>query len=326
MNSHSVIPSKLQQLRELSVVVADTGDFEAVKRLRPVDCTTNPTLVRKALDLPVYAETIDRELAWARTRSGDDAALVEEVADRLTIAVGSALAGLIPGQVSTEVDADRAHDTEATVKKAHKFIDMYAQRGIGRERVLIKVAATWEGVEAARQLQRDGIDCNLTLIFNRSQALACSEAGAFLISPFVGRILDWHVARGDTPASIDADPGVVFVRGVYDEFKRRGSSTVVMGASFRSTAQIEALAGCDRLTISPDLLEKLQAETGELPRKLAPGQAETNTHAPIDAARFAADLAADPMATEKLGDGIAAFAKDLTGLRQTLAERLSASA
>jgi transaldolase len=325
VNSNST-PSKLQQLRELSVVVADTGDFEAVKRLRPVDCTTNPTLVRKALDLPVYAEAIDKELAWARTQSGDRAALIEEVADRLTIAVGTALAGLIPGRVSTEVDADQAHDAEATVRKAHKFIDMYAQRGIGRERVLIKVAATWEGVEAARRLQRDGIDCNLTLIFNRTQALACSEAGAFLISPFVGRILDWYVARGDTPASIEVDPGVVFVRGVYDEFKRRGSSTVVMGASFRSTAQIEALAGCDRLTISPDLLEKLDAETGELRRQLVPGMAEAGTAAPIDAARFAADLAADPMATEKLRDGIAAFAKDLAGLRQTLAERLSAAA
>jgi len=315
--------SKLQQLRELSVVVADTGDFDAVKRLRPVDCTTNPTLVRKALDLPVYAQAIDKELDWARSQSGDQEALVEEVADRLTIAVGAALVGLVPGRVSTEVDADQAHDTEATVKKAHKFIDMYAARGIGRERVLIKVAATWEGVEAARRLQRDGIDCNLTLIFNRTQALACSEAGAFLISPFVGRILDWYVARGEVPANIDADPGVVFVRGVYDEFKRRGSSTVVMGASFRSTAQIEALAGCDRLTISPELLEKLEAETGELPRKLSPGKAEAATATPIDAARFAEDLAADPMATEKLRDGIAAFAKDLVGLRQTIADRLS---
>ena len=326
MTSISTSASKLQQLRELSVVVADTGDFDAVKRLRPVDCTTNPTLVRKALDLPVYADAIEKELAWARTQSGDSQALVEEVVDRLTIAVGSALAGLVPGRVSTEVDADLAHDTEATVKKAHKFIDMYAARGIGRERILIKVAATWEGVEAARQLQRDGIDCNLTLIFNRTQALACSEAGAFLISPFVGRILDWYVARGETPASIDADPGVVFVRGVYDEFKRRGSSTVVMGASFRSTAQIEALAGCDRLTISPDLLEKLEAETGELPRKLSPGKPEPNTDAPVDAARFARDLADDQMATEKLRDGIAAFAKDLVGLRQTIADRLSAAA
>ena len=319
-------PSKLQQLRELSVVVADTGDFDAVKRLRPVDCTTNPTLVRKALDLPVYAEAIETELAWARTQSGDTQALVVEVVDRLTIAVGAALAGLVPGRVSTEVDADQAHDTVATVKKAHKFIDMYAARGIGRERVLIKVAATWEGVEAARQLQRDGIDCNLTLIFNRTQALACSEAGAFLISPFVGRILDWYVARGEVPASIDADPGVVFVRGVYDEFKRRGSPTVVMGASFRSTAQIEALAGCDRLTISPDLLEKLESETGELPRKLSPGNVEANTATPINADSFAADLAADAMATEKLRDGIAAFAKDLAGLRATIAARLADTA
>ena len=324
MSSTSPSPSKLQQLRELSVVVADTGDFDAVKRLRPVDCTTNPTLVRKALDLPVYADAIEKELAWARTQTGDRDALVEEVVDRLTIAVGTALAGLVPGRVSTEVDADQAHDTAATVKKAHKFVDMYAQRGVGREKILIKVAATWEGVEAARQLQRDGIDCNLTLIFNRTQALACSEAGAFLISPFVGRILDFFVARGEVPASIDEDPGVVFVRGVYEEFKRRGSSTVVMGASFRSTAQIEALAGCDRLTISPDLLEKLDADHGELPRKLSPGKAEAGTFEPINAARFAADLVEDAMATEKLRDGIAAFAKDLVGLRQTIADRLSA--
>ena len=326
MHPTSTSPSKLQQLRELSVVVADTGDFDAVKRLRPVDCTTNPTLVRKALDLPVYADAIEKELAWARTQSGDRDALVEEVVDRLTIAVGTALAGLVPGRVSTEVDADQAHDTAATVEKAHKFVDMYAERGVGREKILIKVAATWEGVEAARQLQRDGIDCNLTLIFNRTQALACSEAGAFLISPFVGRILDWFVARGETPASIDEDPGVVFVRGVYDEFKRRDSPTVVMGASFRSTAQIEALAGCDRLTISPDLLEKLETDNGELPRKLSPGKAEAISVTAIDAARFAADLADDAMATEKLRDGIAAFAKDLVGLRQTIADRLSAPA
>ena len=325
----TVVPahrSRLQQLRDMSVVVADTGDFNAVKRLRPVDCTTNPTLVRKALELPVYADAIERELAWARRQSGDPAALVEEVVDRLTIAVGAALAGLVPGRVSTEVDADLAHDTAATVRKAHKYIEMYAARGIGRERVLIKVASSWEGVEAARQLQRDGIDCNLTLIFNRSQALACSEAGAFLISPFVGRILDWHVARGDVPATIDADPGVVFVRGVYDEFKRRGSATVVMGASFRSTAQIEALAGCDRLTIAPDLMEKMDAEGGELLCRLSPVKAEGGTFEAIDAAKFAADLAADPMATDKLRDGIAAFAKDLIGLRETIAERLSVTA
>ncbi len=311
-------PSKLSQLRELSVVVADTGDYDAIKRLQPVDCTTNPTLVKKALDLPVYAELIERELAWGRQQSGDREAVVHAVADRLTIGVGALLSTLVPGRVSTEVDADQAYDTAATVAKARQFIQMYADAGVPREKILIKIAATWEGVEAARILQAEGIDCNLTLIFNPTQALACSEAGAFLISPFVGRILDWYVANGQTPASIDEDPGVKFVRGVYAEFKRRGSSTVVMGASFRSTAQIEALAGCDRLTISPDLLEKLDADHGELPRKLVAGAADGTAVTPIDAAKFAADLAADPMATEKLATGIEAFAKDLEALRERI--------
>lgn len=311
-------PSKLSQLRELSVVVADTGDYDAIKRLQPVDCTTNPTLVKKALDLPVYAELIERELAWGRQQSGDREAVVHAVADRLTIGVGALLSTLVPGRVSTEVDADQAYDTAATVAKARQFIQMYADAGVPREKILIKIAATWEGVEAARILQTEGIDCNLTLIFNPTQALACSEAGAFLISPFVGRILDWYVANGQTPASIDEDPGVKFVRGVYAEFKRRGSSTVVMGASFRSTAQIEALAGCDRLTISPDLLEKLDADHGALPRKLVAGAADGVAVTPIDAAKFAADLAADPMATEKLATGIEAFAKDLEALRERI--------
>ncbi|QII27859.1 transaldolase [Stenotrophomonas maltophilia] len=315
-------PSKLSQLRELSVVVADTGDYEAIKRLQPVDCTTNPTLVKKALDLPVYAELIERELAWGRQQSGDRETVVHAVADRLTIGVGALLSTLVPGRVSTEVDADQAHDTAATVAKARQFIQMYADAGVPREKILIKIAATWEGVEAARVLQAEGIDCNLTLIFNPTQALACSEAGAFLISPFVGRILDWYVANGQSPANIDEDPGVVFVRGVYAEFKRRGSPTVVMGASFRSTAQIEALAGCDRLTISPDLLEKLDADHGALPRKLVAGAAEAVQVTPIDAATFAADLAADPMATEKLATGIDAFAKDLEALRQRIREAL----
>ncbi|UQA23282.1 transaldolase [Stenotrophomonas sp. NY11291] len=315
-------PSKLSQLRELSVVVADTGDYDAIKRLQPVDCTTNPTLVKKALDLPVYAELIERELAWGRQQSGDREAVVHAVADRLTIGVGALLSTLVPGRVSTEVDADQAYDTAATVAKARQFIQMYADADVPREKILIKIAATWEGVEAARILQAEGIDCNLTLIFNPTQALACSEAGAFLISPFVGRILDWYVANGQTPASIDEDPGVKFVRGVYAEFKRRGSSTVVMGASFRSTAQIEALAGCDRLTISPDLLEKLDADHGELPRKLVAGAADGVAVTPIDAAKFAADLAADPMATEKLATGIDAFAKDLQGLRERIRSEL----
>ena len=318
----STTPSKLAQLRELSVVVADTGDYDAIKRLQPVDCTTNPTLVKKALDLPVYADLIARELAWGREQGGERESVVNAVADRLTVGVGTLLSTLVPGRVSTEVDADKSHDTEATIAKARRFVQMYADAGVPREKILIKIAATWEGIEAARVLQAEGIDCNLTLIFNPTQALACSEAGAFLISPFVGRILDWYVANGQAPASIDEDPGVVFVRGVYAEFKRRGSPTVVMGASFRSTAQIEALAGCDRLTISPDLLEKLDAEHGDLPRALVAGSAETVATPPIDGARFAADLAADPMATEKLATGIEAFAKDLESLRARIRAEL----
>ena len=314
--------SKLAQLRGLSVVVADTGDYDAIKRLRPVDCTTNPTLVRKALDLPVYAGLIERELQWGRAQAGDRNEVAKAVVDRLTIGVGAMLAELVPGRVSTEVDADQAHDTEATIAKARQFIAMYAAAGVPRDKVLIKIAATWAGVEATRVLQAEGIDCNLTLIFNPTQALACSEAGAFLISPFVGRILDWYVAHGQAPASIDEDPGVRFVRGVYAEFKRRGSPTVVMGASFRSTAQIEALAGCDRLTISPDLLEKLDADHGELPRKLVAGAAEAVNVAVIDEAQFDADMAADPMATEKLATGIDAFTKDLQTLRQRILDEL----
>ncbi|MCD9004786.1 transaldolase [Luteimonas sp. XNQY3] len=316
--------SKLEQLRELSVVVADTGDAEAIARLKPVDCTTNPTLVRKALDLPIYADLVERELERAADLDGDIDTIARTVVDRLTVGVGRKLAALVPGRISTEVDADLSFDTEATIAKARQFIEMYQDAGVSRERVLIKIAATWEGIRAARELQREDIDCNLTLIFNRTQAIACAEAGVFLISPFVGRILDWHVARGEVPATIDDDPGVRFVRDVYAEFKRRGSPTVVMGASFRSTAQIEALAGCDRLTISPDLLDELAAAHGELPRKLKAGDDEGEIAPPVDAARYAADLAADPMATEKLQGGIAAFARDLDALRATIAQRLQA--
>jgi transaldolase len=314
--------SKLSQLRELSVVVADTGDYAAIEKLRPVDCTTNPTLVKKALDLPVYAALIEAELARAAGATGERAAIIDDIADRLTVGVGVMLSQLIPGRISTEVDADKSHDTEATIAKGRRFIALYEEAGVPRSKVLIKIAATWEGIQAARVLQAEGIDCNLTLIFNPAQALACAEAGAFLISPFVGRILDWYVANGQAPADIDADPGVVFVRGVYNEFKRRGIPTVVMGASFRSTAQIEALAGCDRLTISPDLLEKLAADEGELARKLNPVAADGVAHAPVTAQSWAEAIANDPMAEEKLRTGIEGFVKDLNALRALIDQRL----
>ncbi|HEY8585143.1 MAG TPA: transaldolase [Rhodanobacter sp.] len=316
-------PSRLQQLRQLSVLVADTGDIDAVRRWRPIDCTTNPTLVRKALALPVYAPLVEAQLAWGRRQGGDPDRLAAELVDRLTIDVGVALADLIPGRVSTEVDADLAYDTAATVAKAQQFVQRYADAGIGRERVLIKIAATWEGILAAAHLQREGIDCNLTLIFNPTQAIACAEAGAFLISPFVGRILDWHVAREQRAFGVDEDPGVLFVRGVYREFKRRGHDTVVMGASFRSTAQVEALAGCDRLTVAPDLLEQLEQASGPVIAKLAPVAAVPSTELPVDAQQFVRAFDHDAMATEKLAGGVAAFAQDLAALRQTITLRLA---
>lgn len=316
--------SRLAQLRRHSVIVADTGDYEAVRRLRPVDCTTNPSLVLKALALPVYAELVEGELRRATSQGGDVGQRAAEAVDRLTVGVGAALAGLVPGRVSTEVDADLAHDTAATVAKARRFVALYREHGLGPERILIKVAATWAGVEAARILQGEGIDCNLTLIFNRAQALACAEAGAFLISPFVGRILDWYVAREGRAFAIDEDPGVNFVRGVYRDFKRRGLQTVVMGASFRSTAQVEALAGCDRLTISPALLEELDAADGEVPRRLSPVPVEADAAPAVDRESFAAALAQDQMAREKLEEGVAIFAADLRALRERIAGRLSA--
>ncbi|HST44216.1 MAG TPA: transaldolase family protein [Luteimonas sp.] len=314
--------SRLAQLRTLSVVVADTGDLEAVRRLRPVDCTTNPSLVRKALDLPVHADLVEAELAWGRTQSGEPATVAAAVVDRLTVAIGARLLALIPGRVSTEVDADLSLDTDATVAKARALLALYAAHGIGRERVLIKIAATWAGIRAVEVLQREGIDCNVTLVFNHAQALACAEAGAFLLSPFVGRILDWHVARGEVPADIEHDPGVLFVRRVYDTFKRRGLSTVVMAASFRSTAQVEALAGCDRLTIAPDLLDALERAGGHLPRRLHPTAASETGWVPVDQAAFARALADDAMAREKLDEGIAAFTADLLAIRISVEARL----
>ena len=312
--------SKLAQLRELSVVVADTGDADAIARLKPVDCTTNPTLVRKALDLPIYADLVDRELASARDFSGDLDAVARQVVDRLTVGVGRKLAGLVPGRVSTEVDADLSHDTEATIAKARQFIEMYRDAGVSRERVLIKIAATWEGIRAAKELQREDIDCNLTLIFNRSQALACAEAGVFLISPFVGRILDWHLANGmEKPNHAMQDPGVQSVHRIWDFYKQHGYRTIVMGASFRNIGEVLALAGCDRLTISPDLLNELQDSTETVQSHLTAPSAMQPAPAALTEAEFRWEHNQDQMAVEKLSDGIRKFAADQVKLEALIA-------
>jgi transaldolase len=304
--------SKLEQLRQVTVVVADTGDIEAVRRLKPQDCTTNPTLLLKAVENPAYAHVVEEAVAWGNRHGGDAVA----VCDRLAVSFGTELTKIVPGRVSTEVDADLSFDTRATVDKARAIIAAYEARGVTRDRILIKIASTWEGIRAAEVLQREHIDCNLTLLFSLAQAAACGDAAVFLISPFVGRILDWHVKAGGGPYTAETDPGVQSVRTIFAYYKTHGIATAVMGASFRNAAEIEALAGCDRLTIAPALLDTLAADDGDLPRRLdsrAPGEAPSRLI--LDESRFRYLINQDAMATEKLAEGIRAFVKDLVALR-----------
>ncbi len=316
--------SKLDRLRAMTVVVADTGDIDAVRRLKPQDCTTNPTLILKAVENPAFGDLVDEALAWGRGQNGTPDAIAAAVCDRLAVSFGAELCGIVPGRVSTEVDADLSFDTAATVEKAGAIVAAYRARGISRERILIKIAATWEGIRAARLLQDSGIDCNLTLVFSLPQAVAAADAGAFLISPFVGRILDWHVKSGGGPYDSENDPGVQSVRRIHAAYKARGVPTVVMGASFRNTGEIEALAGCDRLTISPALLDALAADDGPLTRKL---DAAHMTDAPdwplLDEKTFRFAQNDDAMATEKLAEGIRGFVKDLRSLRALVMQRLA---
>lgn len=313
--------SVLDQLREMTVVVADTGEVAAVKKYKPVDCTTNPSLVLAALKDPASEALIAREIEAGR-KSGRSA---EDVTATLTVAVGAALTDLVPGRVSTEVDANLSFDTDASLKRARDIVDDYAARGIGRDRILIKLASTWEGIRAAEILQGDGIDCNLTLLFSMAQAVACADAGAFLISPFVGRITDWYKkAEGRDSYAPDEDPGVISVRGIYDYYKSNGIRTVVMGASFRNTDQIKALAGCDNLTISPKLLDDLGNDTAKLPRALSPGNASGVARIAMNEAIFRWQMNADAMATEKLAEGIRNFDKDHQTLIGLVAQRLAA--
>ncbi|MGV2122832.1 transaldolase [Agrobacterium vitis] len=316
--------SKLEQLRAMTTVVADTGDIEAVTRLKPVDCTTNPTIVLKALGTDMFADAFEEAIKWGKAKGGASDAVTEAVADRLAISVGAALAKIVPGRVSTEVDADLSFDTQASLNKARAIIAQYKERGIEKDRILIKLASTWEGIRAAEVLQKEGIDCNLTLLFSKAQAIACAEAKVFLISPFVGRILDWYKKSTGENYTSETDPGVVSVRQIYNFYKVNGIETIVMGASFRNAGEIEALAGCDRLTISPALLDELDAATGDLPRVLSPEKTTPDPLVTLDEKAFRWALNEDPMATEKLSEGIRAFAKDLGTLRGMVAKKLAA--
>jgi transaldolase len=306
----TVMTSKLDQLKQFTTVVADTGDLDAIIRLKPVDATTNPSLLLKAAAMPRYSEL----LKHAVTASNGDLGMA---CDRFGVAVGQEILKVIPGRISTEVDARLSFDTEATLERAHRLIDLYQQAGIGRERVLIKIASTWEGIRAAEQLEKDGIQTNLTLLFSFAQAQACADAGVFLISPFVGRIYDWYKKAEGCDYVGAADPGVQSVSRIYKYYKANGYKTVVMGASFRNLSQIEQLAGCDRLTISPELLQSLADDNGKLERKLdvnAQGEARQS----LNQSQFRWAMNEDPMATEKLAEGIRQFARDQEKLEKLL--------
>ena len=312
----NAMASKLDQLRGMTVVVADTGDIDAVRRLKPQDCTTNPSLLLKAVENPAYSNLVEDAVAWGRSEGGAPDAVAAAVCDRLAVSFGAELAKIVPGRVSIEADADLSFDTQATIDKARAIVAACEARGVTRDRVLVKVASTLEGIRAAETLQREKIDCNLTLLFSLVQAAACADAGVFLISPFVGRIFDWHIKEGGGPYTCETDPGVTSVRSIYAYYKGHGFRTAVMGASFRNTGEIEALAGCDRLTISPALLDQLEADHGDLPRRLYPVHAaDAPPRRILDEKTFRFELNQDAMATEKLAEGIRLFTKDLYALR-----------
>ncbi|MEB3251125.1 MAG: transaldolase [Cyanobacteriota bacterium] len=321
--------SLLAQLRQMTVVVADTGDLQAIEKFTPQDATTNPSLITAAAQMPQYHSIVDETLLQAKADAGP-AASQKEIANlafnRLAVAFGHKILQIVPGRVSTEVDARLSYDTEATIATARQLIHQYRQLGVSPERVLIKIASTWEGIRAAAVLEREGIHCNLTLLFGLHQAIACAEAGVTLISPFVGRILDWYkkdTGREDYPPQ--EDPGVVSVTQIYNYYKKFGYSTEVMGASFRNIGEITELAGCDLLTISPQLLAQLEATQGDLPRRLDCSQASSIAIEPMtmDEATFRSLHSRDRMASEKLEEGIQGFAKALDPLEDFLANRLT---
>ncbi len=309
--------SKLEQLKNMTDVVADTGDIEAIARFTPLDATTNPSLLYKAAQLPQYNHLIEESLSSANHDVG-------LASDYLAVAIGAEIVKLVPGRVSTEVDARLSFDTHATLNKARQLIELYQAKGVDRSRILIKIASTWEGIQAAKQLEQEGINCNLTLLFSFAQAVACAEAKVTLISPFVGRILDWYKANTDVQDYDSVtDPGVVSVSRIYNYYKQHGYSTVVMGASFRNIGEIEGLAGCDRLTISPQLLQSLQDDQGQLAQRLdANKPTEIMEKLSYDEAEFRFAMNEDAMATEKLAEGIRNFVADQINLEDLLAQRV----
>ena len=315
--------TQLDSLRSMTVVVADTGDIDAIKKYQPQDATTNPSLILSASALPQYAPLIDEAVAYAKAQSADKAQQLIDAEDKLAVNIGLENLKIVPGRISTEVDARLSYDTQATVEKARKLIALYNAAGISNDRILIKIASTWQGIRAAEILEKEGINCNLTLLFSEAQARACAEAGVYLISPFVGRILDWYKANTDKKEYAPAeDPGVISVTKIYNYYKKYGYKTVVMGASFRNVGEIIELAGCDRLTIAPALLKELQENSTALVRKLDyKGEVKAKPQ-PLTEAEFYWQHNSDAMAVEKLAEGIRKFAVDQEKLEAMLSAKL----
>lgn len=315
--------NQLAALREITTVVADTGDIEAIKKYEPVDATTNPSLLLKAASLPQYSVLIDDAVAWAKLQSKDAGQQLMDASDKLAVAIGKEISDLIPGRISTEVDARLSFDKNATIEKAERLVQLYEDEGVDKSRILIKMASTWEGIQAAEELEQKGINCNLTLLFSFAQARACAEAGVYLISPFVGRILDWYKkSTGKEDYTSEDDPGVVSVTSIYNYYKEHGYDTVVMGASFRNIGEIQALAGCDRLTISPQLLEELANTDAPLEAKLVDNGASKTPGDRMTEKEFRWEMNEDAMATEKLAEGIRNFAADQKKLETMLKGKL----
>lgn len=322
----AMIISALEQLKTMTDIVADTGDIEAIKLYQPLDATTNPSLLYKAAQMPQYSDLFQQAVAYAKSKSDTIEQQTDIAMDKLSVLIGCEIVSIVPGKVSTEVDARLSFNTQASVDKARQLIALYAEQGIAKERILIKIASTWEGIKAAEILEKEGIECNLTLLFSLTQAVACADAGVFLISPFVGRILDWYKKdTGKTDYKAHEDPGVLSVSEIYQYYKQHNISTIVMGASFRNSDEILALAGCDRLTISPALLSELKDNTGTVPRQLSPNnksQGIAKIH--LDEATFRYQLNDNPMASEKLAEGIRNFIKDQNKLELLIQEQLTA--
>ena len=315
--------NKLTSLRKLTTVVADTGDIAAMKLYQPQDATTNPSLILNAAQIPEYRKLIDEAIEWARSQSNSREQQIVDACDKLAVNIGLEILKLIPGRISTEVDARLSYDTQACIEKARHLMKLYNDAGISNDRILIKLASTWQGIRAAEQLEKEGINCNLTLLFSFAQARACAEAGVYLISPFVGRIMDWYKANTDKKEFAPAeDPGVISVTEIYNYYKQHGYNTVVMGASFRNIGEILELAGCDRLTIAPALLKELSEAEGEVEHKLSyKGEVKARPET-ITEAQFYWEHNADPMAVDKLSDGIRKFAVDQEKLEKMIADLL----